>query len=381
MSDNIEKDLRDLITQTKGFRERVEATYSALQKQVDGIDLKLASGSLPDRGGKTEIKTVIDKITADPSYQALQQNGRGRAIVTVPNLLDVKTITASSIAWAPTTGVRGDWDAGIGDVGRRLYGRVRGLLRSLPIEVGSAEFIKETAFVDAASPQAAEGDVKNESNITFEGATAPVVTIATWAGISKQVLDDSAELGEFLSSSLIYGLQREFEEQLLDGTGTGGTLVGVSNGAQAFDTSLLALLNTPGYNYADTLALAALQLAEDGFGCTGFVVSPRDWTRIELLKDGDGNYMIGSPRGQLSEMLWGKTVVPSPAMAAGVFLAGDFNTGAHIRMRQDAVIDISDSHSDYFTRNLLAVRAELRAALVIKKPSAFVTGSLAQSPA
>jgi hypothetical protein len=50
-------------------------------------------------------------------------------------------------------------------------------------------------------------------------------------------------------------------------------------------------------------------------------------------------------------------------------------------MRQPLAVEISTEHSDYFARNLVAIRAELRAALVVMRPGAFVKGSLTSSPA
>jgi hypothetical protein len=40
-------------------------------------------------------------------------------------------------------------------------------------------------------------------------------------------------------------------------------------------------------------------------------------------------------------------------------------------MRSTMEIAISDSHDDYFAKNLLLIRAELRAALAVFRPSAF----------
>jgi hypothetical protein len=44
-------------------------------------------------------------------------------------------------------------------------------------------------------------------------------------------------------------------------------------------------------------------------------------------------------------------------------------------------VEISTEHADYFVRNLVAVRAEKRLALVTKRPASFVSGSFTTSPA
>ena len=45
-------------------------------------------------------------------------------------------------------------------------------------------------------------------------------------------------------------------------------------------------------------------------------------------------------------------------------------------MRRDATILISDSHASNFTSNVLIILAEMRAALAVYMPSAFVKGTV-----
>jgi hypothetical protein len=44
-------------------------------------------------------------------------------------------------------------------------------------------------------------------------------------------------------------------------------------------------------------------------------------------------------------------------------------------------VEVSTSHQDFFTKNLCAVRAERRMALVVKRPASFISGQFSQSPA
>jgi hypothetical protein len=43
-------------------------------------------------------------------------------------------------------------------------------------------------------------------------------------------------------------------------------------------------------------------------------------------------------------------------------------------------VDISQEHSDFFIKNLVAIRAEKRLALVVKRPASFITGNFSTSP-
>jgi HK97 family phage major capsid protein len=126
-----------------------------------------------------------------------------------------------------------------------------------------------------------------------------------------------------------------------------------------------------------------LELAVANEQCTGFVINPVDYHRILAIKDENGgankgSYIVGDPLGGVLTVptLWGVPTVVSTSMPAGYFLAGNFNA-AVIADRMAAVIDVSESHSDYFIKNKLAVRAEERLSLCVLRPGAFRYGSFA----
>jgi hypothetical protein len=71
-------------------------------------------------------------------------------------------------------------------------------------------------------------------------------------------------------------------------------------------------------------------------------------------------------------------VVLTTSIAKGTFLIGSGSpVASEIRDRQELVVEISTEHQDYFVRNLVAVRAEKRLALIVKRASSYVTGSFA----
>jgi HK97 family phage major capsid protein len=369
----IEQMKSDVLGKLGGFTtdlSDIKSKFAALQTQVDAIDLRGNHFSGGDPGEPDPIESVLKTITEHPGFQSLRESGRGRLIVEPKtSLFEQKTITSAGI-------VPYVHETGIADSGRRMYGNVRLLMRSLPIETGSVQFIKETVFTDATSPQV-EAQSKAESNFTFTAATAAVQTLAAWTSASKQVLDDLVELGEHIRTSLLYGLEKKFEAELLIGDGTGVHFAGLATTATVFDLTLLNIFDSStGYTLADFLGAAILQLNEAGYGCSGIVLNPRDWFRVQAQKDLNHNYLLGSPQRELRQVLWSTPIVSSPVLSAGSFLAGDFDSGAHIRMRQASTIDISDSHDTFFTSNKIAIRAEQRAALVTTKPGAFVYGNL-----
>jgi HK97 family phage major capsid protein len=344
-----------------------------LERRLDGIEVKsVRPGATAGDSGPNGVKALIRAFEA--SRDVFLKSGR--VILETGSLLsrapELKAVTSAGIVpYGALPGI---------DPGARKTFRLRSFLASEPINAGSVAFIRETDGTSiTASPQV-EGASKSESTLEFEMIERGVKTIATWTAVTKQVLDDLVELEQHVNQSLVYGLEEEVENQLLSGSGVGENLEGLTTVADSFDPTLLSLL-TGGYTFIDVLRLAALQLEEAGFACGGFVLSPRDWTLIELTKDEQGRYVVpGGPGGTGPTMLWNRPVCVTAGMTAGRFLAGDFSR-AHIRQRQTATVDFSTEHSDFFVRNQVAIRAEERLCLVIKRPEAFLYGSLTTSPA
>jgi HK97 family phage major capsid protein len=57
------------------------------------------------------------------------------------------------------------------------------------------------------------------------------------------------------------------------------------------------------------------------------------------------------------------------------FIVGAFRLGASVWDRQDATIEISREHANFFTQNLIAILCEERTALTVFRPLAFVSGN------
>jgi HK97 family phage major capsid protein len=74
-----------------------------------------------------------------------------------------------------------------------------------------------------------------------------------------------------------------------------------------------------------------------------------------------------------SAQIWGLKVVPTTAIAAGTVLVGKFGGGeaANIVMRQGMELAVSDSHSDFFIKNQLAIRATMRVGFPVYREAAF----------
>lgn len=69
--------------------------------------------------------------------------------------------------------------------------------------------------------------------------------------------------------------------------------------------------------------------------------------------------------------LWGVRVAQTTAGTASNVYMGDFANFSELSVRRGIDIQISNSHVDYFASGKLAIRCDVRAALIYYRPSAF----------
>lgn len=255
---------------------------------------------------------------------------------------------------------------------RRL--RIRQLLPSGRTTSNLVQFVRENVFTNNAGPQvggsptvAAENQTKNESDITFTLANAPVVTLAHFILVSRQVLDDAPMLESYINGRLLYGLALEEDDEILNGDGTVGTLDGLMHQATAYNRA------TTGTKM-DWLRRAITQLQLSEYDAEFMVLNPADWEDIELTKDTQGRYIIANPQSLIGPTLWGLPVVPTNSMATGQFLVGNGTQAAQIWDRQAPAVELSREDSDNFRKNMVTLLAEERLALTVYRPTALIKG-------
>lgn len=211
------------------------------------------------------------------------------------------------------------------------------------------------------------GGYKPESALTFERVATTVRTIAHWMPMTKRAASDAGQVRTMVDNFLRYGLDEELEDQMLTGPGTGETFQGILN-------SGILTVGSAGTDI-DAIVDAIRTVRVTGRRRpTAIVMHPNDWysTGFLLSKDTQGRYLIGDPRASLDQLnsLWGLRVVASEGITENTALVGDFRL-AVLWEREGINVSVSDSHLDFFTRNLLAILAEMRAGFGVLDPQAF----------
>jgi HK97 family phage major capsid protein len=95
-----------------------------------------------------------------------------------------------------------------------------------------------------------------------------------------------------------------------------------------------------------------------------------------MKSSGSGDYLVGSPLAPPTNTLWGRLALAvSPNVAAGTAIIGSFRRACAIYRRSAIRIDMTESHADWFQKNLTAIRAEVRQLLATYTPKAIGTAS------
>lgn len=232
------------------------------------------------------------------------------------------------------------------------------------------------AVEQATSPSTG---LKPQSSIAWERRTSPVETIATWMAATRQQLMDAPQMQSLIDNQGRLMLQLEEEDQLLSGSGVSPNLDGLLN-----VSGVLTLAVVGGSaNNLDAIRTAKRMVAT-GLSrkrADAIVMNPIDSEQFDLLKDTNNLYRGGNPVGNFTfdQPLWGLRRVESEGVPVGTVIVGAFKEGATVLERQPITVYTTDSHSDFFVRNLIVVLFEERLGFPVWFPSAFVDITLDQT--
>lgn len=239
-------------------------------------------------------------------------------------------------------------------------------------------YLVETAVTNAAAA-VAEGGLKPESALAFSKVDEVLHKIATFLPISDEMLEDWAQAQSYVDARLILFIKLAEEAQLLNGDGTGANLVGLLN-RPGLATPIVkgAAPSVAGDNGMDAIYRQITAIRTTSFlEPDAIVIDPLGWQTQVLSKNSQGAYYASGPFvSEQNQTLWGKRVVATPALAANSSLVGAFQQGGQIFRKGGITVEASNSHADFFQKNLTAIRAEERLALAVYRPGAFglVTG-------
>lgn len=347
-------------TDTKAAIEQLGIKQRELADEL--LQIKQKGIAMP--GEPKIVEGWGDQLVKSDAYKAFAGGNTQKARIEVKN-----TLTGADATVAP------DRKPGI-VAGAFQPLTLESLYRHVPTGSNAVEFTKEASFTNSGA-EAAEGAQKAESAITFSLVNMPISTVAHWIKISRQLANDNAALAAYVDLRMRYGVNRRVETQLAAGDGAAPNISGFLDAG-----------NFTAHGYADANLGATLKklvlirkiigdLEAAGYLPDAIVLNPADWATIEIdlftVAAGKVLYDVnenGVPR------LFGRRVVTSVGMTADNLAVGAFGDHGTIYEREGVVVEMSDSDSDNFTKNLITLRAERRLALATEVPAAVRAGDL-----
>lgn len=322
--------------------------------------------------GRTLGEAIVEAFLKDAGDQSIYEalNNRGERELAIPTkMIDdmiLKTDMTTSAGWAPEDIRIGRWV----ESAQRAAPVVSNLIPTFPTTMSTILYMEETTFTNNAA-ETAENAAIPESALAFTERSSEVRKIAHSLPITQEQLDDVPGLRAIIDQRLGYMLRARLDLQLLVGDGSAPNLSGFhdrsSIGSQAKGTD------------SDVVAVRkAIDLVEStGFAAPSAVVfHPTDWMAIRLLQTADGNFLFGPPSMPGAETLWGLPTVRTTAQTITQALVGDFDQFSALYMRKGITLSVTDSHASEFLDDILRIKAQIRAALVVFREAAFaeVTG-------
>ena len=316
------------------------------------------------QNAQRQAKSLGQLFVESESYKNARDKKSFEVRLNEFDFLEAKTLMETGAGFAPQS-IR------TGRVVEYAHRRpvVADLIPQTPTEQAAIVYMEETTFTNNAATRA-EGGQAGESALAYTERSKGIREIATFLPVTEIQLEDVSQAQSLIDNRLMTMLSLVEEDQLLTGDDNAPNLGGfhtIVTQAQAKGADPV-----PDAIYKGMTKVRATGFAEP----SAAVLHPNDWQDIRLLRTVDGIYIWGSPAEAGPERVWGLPVVVTTAETENTALLGDFQLYSEIFRRRGANIKVSNSHSDYFIKGKLAVRADERIALAIYRATAFckITG-------
>lgn len=237
---------------------------------------------------------------------------------------------------------------------------------------------------EGAAGAVAEGGAKPQLSVGTELVTENLGKVAGFLRESDELLEDQPALASVINGVLVEEVKIAEENQILNGTGTGGSVRGLL-GRTGIQTGFTAANNTQNFETLLNAILAVKNVSNRD--ADAILINPSDYAFLLKTKDGNGQYLLGGPAygaygagtAGPTTSIWGVPVYSTSAVAVGTAVVGAFKQGATVFRRSGVSVAISREDGSNFTSNLVTVLAEERLLLAVRVPSSFARVTLSQA--
>jgi len=353
----LNQEMEDLGKERDGLVEVKKASERAKQAPGSGgAEPGAENGEEPQR--RYQQKSIGELFTASDAYKLKQGRQGPEATLDV----HLKTLMTTSAGWDPEETRTGR----VVPFATRPI-QVADLIPQTETSQSAVQYMEETTFTNNAA-EVAEAGTYPEAALGLTEQSSLVRKIAVFLPVTDEQLEDEPQARGYVENRLPFMVRQRLDSQILIGNGTAPNLRGLLN-TSGIQTQAKGADPVP-----DAVYKAIVKVETVGQAMANAVVfNPTDWQSVRLLRTADGLYIWGNPSDAGPERIWGLQVVRAQAETLGTSVVGDFQNFIELAVRRGIDIQVSNSHSTFFVEGKQAIRADIRAALVVYRPAAFCT--------
>lgn len=379
---------RDLTADEITEVEAKHAEVEGLDKQIKSADLIARIGAIaPGKDDESTDATIAAKSLGEHFVKSVKADDLSR-------LKNSATSVVAIPEWNPA-GTKANTDTNGSPASLAPWGTlydqtvVRGFRRPVVSDVlgvgqlgnsNAVSYIIEGA-VEGAFATVAAGGAKPQLHMADPTvATDALKKIAGFMKFTDEMVEDFPFWQSEINQRGLYLLALAEENQLLNGPGTGSTVLGLLNRSGIQTETAASAADEPDALFR---AMTKVQTAT-GLSADGIIIHPADYQNLRLAKDANAQYMgggyfagqYGNGTLDIQPPLWGLPTIVSAAVAAGTAVVGAFQAATTVYRKGGVRVESTNSHVDDFTNNLITTRIEERVALAVRIPAAVVKVTL-----
>ncbi len=362
--------MNDELTEIAKNIEMLEGASAAHQSHLERIK---ANRTVPhpgtSEGGAAQpaerIKSFGEQVTEHKTFEDWLA-GNKSALIELPDvgIAEFKTLFQTGLD------AGAGWDPETTRTGLLVEARTRPLqvLDIIPLgQTGQAAvvYMEETTRSHAAA-EMLEAGTYTEAQFALTERSSRVRKIGTSIPVTDEQLEDVPMVQGYLNQRLGFGVRQRLDGQVLVGGG-GTDLTGILN-TGSIQTQAKGSDPTPDAIYKAMTLVRVTGRAQPNV----VIFHPNDWQTIRLLRTVDGVYIWGSPSESGPERIWGLPILQTDAETENTALVGDFANFCMVFERRGLEIKIGLDQDD-FTKGIQTMRADIRAAFIVFRPTAFCT--------
>lgn len=346
------KRVKDLDAEIRKIEAMVNGnnTFAEVLDRVTSEDEAHEQRSAARRRSRTEVterpKSVGEQFVTSEAFRNYNGRGSSGEVLIEGYLENRAAITTETVDVPPYVFTQ---------PGYQLTTPLLNAIGKVTVTAGSVEWFTWGA---SNAQEVDEGELKPEATIDPTPHTSSLVTYAHWKAITRQALEDIPQV-----QSIVEGKLRD---------GLGNALEAAAAETLNASTQIPSVVNE---NLLAGIRQGIGEVQSHAYNPTAIVLNPADYADLDLAAaEGAGNGPVGWGS------FWGVQAIASGAIPAGTVYVGDFKQGETWFDRNTTGVYMSDSHADYFVRNMLLILAEQRSVFAITEPLALAKVTTGAAP-